>query len=118
MVAPGIMGKSFIRNEEIVERVFSAACDYYGCGASFFKQRTNERRVVEPRHIVIYLLRKETTLTVKEIGTIFNVHYSTVINSSRIVEGRLSINDEQTVRAVSVISGLILEHNLLTNVDI
>ena len=49
-------------------------------------------KLTEPRKVCAYLCRKHTGLSCKELGTLFNRDFSTIIYFQKDIEFRLSSN--------------------------
>jgi chromosomal replication initiation ATPase DnaA len=103
-VAPGLPRAE---KEITPELVIAAACEYFGCSVKQLKQKTNHRKVVEPRQILMYLLRTEAGLSFVRVGSLLGHHYSTVIHTMKVIKDRLSINDELTMVSISSIKTMI-----------
>lgn len=98
-VIPGI-----VNTHPTADRIISYVCD-------FFKQKKEDlvgpkRKVefVNPRHIAIYLIRKQTGETYSNIGKKFNRNHTTAINAIRKINGFIEIKDFDTLKAIVTIS--------------
>lgn len=69
-----------------------------------------KRNFVTPRHIAMYLLLKNTNLTLKGIGEIFNRDHTTVINARVVIENYKFCKDENIIHALTEI-----QNNLRVN---
>jgi chromosomal replication initiation ATPase DnaA len=61
----------------LVERVATE----YGVSVGELRSRTNERRIVNPRQIAIYLVRQHTQASLHQIGDYFRKHHTTALHS-------------------------------------
>ena len=71
-------------------------------GTDRFKQK------VFARHLFCYFARTKTNATLLQIGNALNRHHSTVINSLRLIDDMISIDDELTKDYVQKIDSYIL----------
>lgn len=86
-----------IRSENIVELV----CDMYGVTDEQLKHKTRERRVVEARHVLSWVLVKKMGLTLSEVGKTFlgGRDHTTVINSIERFNNIYDTEDEFRIKA-------------------
>ncbi len=75
-----------IPNDAIVEKVLLRVSKKYGVSVEDLKSKKKTDRIASARHIAIYIIRKLTDMSLKEIGKIFGRDYSTVISSINKVE--------------------------------
>jgi len=103
-VVPGL--KSKIKNlKRIVqiEDIISSVCVYFGKDFDTITRKDRSHKAVVIRMIICYLLRKHTTLTLKQIAEQLNpaiTDHTTVIYAIRFVEGQLSINNDNHVQTI------------------
>ena len=65
----------------MVERILSVVCKHYDVPTDDIKSKKKTENIANARHTAIYLIRNITTLSLKEIGAIFNRDHATVIAS-------------------------------------
>lgn len=70
-----------IPTDAMVERILSAVSKKYGVDVESMKSKKKTDTVAKARHAAIYLIREMTSLTLKEIGGIFDRNHATVISS-------------------------------------
>ena len=70
----------------MVERILSAVSKKYGVSVDDVKSKKKTDSIANARHVAIYIIRKLTDLSLKEIGKIFGRDHSTVISSVSKVE--------------------------------
>ena len=73
-------------------------CDFYGLTPVQVKGKSRLRGYVKARFISMYLLRKRTGLTLKEIGRIFHRDHTSIIHACQTIDEVLSLkydNDYQ-----------------------
>ena len=75
-----------IPNDAVVEKVLLRVSKKYGVTVEDLKSKKKTDRIASARHIAIYIIRKLTDMSLKEIGKIFGRDYSTVISSLNKVE--------------------------------
>jgi chromosomal replication initiator protein len=92
-----------VKNEITEDQVIHATCQYFKISIGSLRRRIRVRRIVEPRQILMYLLRIEAGLTFMKIGELLNIDHSTVVHTMKIINNRLSINDEITTTAINKI---------------
>jgi len=67
--------------------IISAVCGYYKVEYYDLTTKSRKRKFVEPRMIIIWLLRKYTNLSLKTIGAMFgNRDHSTMIYSAEAIK--------------------------------
>ena len=67
--------------------------------------RSNNRKqeVVRGRQIAMYQIRKNTTLSLQEIGNIFNKDHATVIHALKVVQDIIDTRDKKYLYLVETI---------------
>lgn len=75
-----------IPTDAMIERVLSAVSKHYGVDVESLKSKKKTDSVAKARHVAIYLIRTLTSLTLKEIGGIFDRNHATVMASIDNVE--------------------------------
>ena len=63
-----------------------AVAKVYGVSVEDLKSRQKTDSVAKARHVAIYVIKKLTSMTLKEIGAVFGRNHTTVLNSLDIVE--------------------------------
>ena len=66
----------------LVERILTTVGEKYGVSVEDLKSKTKTASVANARHIAIYLIRKETNMSFKDIGKIFGGRDHTTIMAS------------------------------------
>ena len=72
--------------DTMIDRILSTVSKKYGIPVDDIKSRKRNDSISRARHIAIYIIRKLTDLSLKDIGKIFDRNYSTVISSIDNVE--------------------------------
>ena len=75
-----------IPNDAVVEKVLLRVSKKYGVSIEDLKSKKKTDRIASARHVAIYVIRKLTDMSLKEIGKIFGRDYSTIISSINKVE--------------------------------
>ncbi len=75
-----------IPTEIIVEKTIKVVCDFYGVSEDDLKSSKRTSNISNARHTAIYILKKLTELSLKDIGSLFNRNHATVISSINTVE--------------------------------
>lgn len=76
-----------------VEAIQKAVADYYGLSIREIKSKSRIKTVALPRQIAIYLIRKQTDLGFKEIGSLFGgKDHTTILHGYRKISTELKNN--------------------------
>ena len=75
-----------IPTDVIVERALKIVGDHYGVTEEELKSSKRTGNIANARHAAIYVIKKLTELTLKDIGNIFNRNHSTVLSSLNTVD--------------------------------
>ena len=75
-----------IPTDAMIERVLTAVSKHYGVDVESLKSKKKTDTIAKARHVAIYLIRNLTSLTLKEIGGIFDRNHATVMSSIDYVE--------------------------------
>lgn len=75
-----------IPTSAMVERIISAVCKKYGVTEEDIKSKKKTENIANARHIVIYIARKITNLTLQDIADILSRNHSTILSSINKVE--------------------------------
>lgn len=70
----------------MIERILTAVSKHYGIEVDDIKSTKRSENIAGARHVAIYLLKNMTSLTLREIGGVFNRNHSTVKSSLDVVE--------------------------------
>ncbi len=81
---------------QLVEKIQKETAHHYGIKVQAFETETRLRAITLPRQIAIYLIRKHTQLSFKDIGRIFGgKDHSTILHAFQKIES--SINQDKTI---------------------
>ena len=88
--------------EALIEKILMAVAKAYGTTVEDLKSRQKTDTIANARHVAIYIIKKLTDLTLKEIGAIFGRNHSTILSSIDTVERNMrTINGyEAQVKAI------------------
>ncbi len=75
-----------IPNDAMVEKILLHVSKKYGVPIDDIKSKKKTDSIANARHVSIYIIRKLTDLSLKEIGKIFGRDHSTVISSINKIE--------------------------------
>ncbi len=82
-----------VSREVSVEYIQKTVCEFIGITTELLKENTRKREVVNARQISMYLAKKYTKNSLKEIGRHFgNKDHSTVIHSIQVVDNLLEVD--------------------------
>lgn len=85
-----------LKSKRVVDEeiIFERVCEFFNISAKEIKSKDRHRRLYEPRQIAIFLIKKNTNLSLGEIGKMFgNRDHTTVIHSANIVKNLLKNNE-------------------------
>ena len=77
--------------------ILSATCNYFQVKEISVLGKSRLRKLVIARMCAMYLMRKKTDYTLKEVGEFFNRDHTTVIHSIRFITDQLSIPDTNDI---------------------
>ena len=89
----------------LINKIISTVCKYYGVSVDEIKSKKKTDAVANARHIAIYIIRKLTDKSFKEIGNIFSRDHTTVMASC----DRVTTNIKTMIKTDSDIKKLIKE---------
>ncbi len=72
--------------EALIERILMSVSKAYGITVEDLKSKKKTDSIANARHVAIYVIKKLTDLTLKEIGAIFGRNHSTILSSIEKVE--------------------------------
>ena len=75
-----------IPNDAMVEKILIHVSKKYGVSVDDIKSKKKTDSIAGARHISIYIIRKLTDLSLKEIGKVFGRDHSTIISSINKIE--------------------------------
>ena len=75
-----------IPTDAMVEKILKQVSKKYGISLEDIKSKKKTDSIANARHISIYVIRKLTDLSLKEIGKVFGRDHSTIISSINKVE--------------------------------
>jgi chromosomal replication initiator protein len=71
--------------------VVSAVCRYYDITEEQLKERTRSPRIVEARHICIYLLTENKCMHQSAIARYFQMHHTSMIHACERVQNEIDV---------------------------
>ena len=100
------------RNEFVpsTDEIIDEVAKYYGINSQEIKGTSRTKEINVPRQISMYLIRHFTTLTLKEIGKVFNRDHTTVMHAIEKVE-KLVKEDQDTAEIIKDITANINARN-------
>ena len=75
-----------IPNDAMVEKIILHVSKKYGVSIDDIKSKKKTDNIANARHVSVYLIRKLTDLSLKDIGKIFGRDHSTIISSVNKIE--------------------------------
>lgn len=72
--------------EALIEKILMAVGKVYGVSVEDLKSRQKTDTVAKARHVAIYVIKKLTSMTLKEIGAVFGRNHTTVLSSLDTVD--------------------------------
>ena len=96
-VPPKLESFSYADNGNYCEYVESVVKDFYGLSQrEWTRYKDNSRRYSfsEARHVIAWIIRNSTNMTLEQMSVILNRHYSTIINSCKYVDSRCDVDNK------------------------
>jgi len=84
--------------DKVFEKCKKAVCNSLGISFEKIQSNTREKEVVEARHILVYLVRANSTITSKEMGALINRDHATVLNSEKVISAAFVGNKQLLVK--------------------
>jgi chromosomal replication initiator protein len=100
MSLPGIKQSANVKRSSNVPTLNPSTCDriclvvanYYNISLAELKSNTRKRRIALPRMIAMYFMYGRTSMTLLQIGKMFNRDHSTVIHSRTLINDLLKVD--------------------------
>lgn len=92
------MSKILLNDQKHARQIVDNVCDFYSLTIAQVKGKCRLRGYVKARFIAIYIIRKRTGLTLKEIGRLFHRDHTSIIHACQTIEEVISLrfdNDYQ-----------------------
>jgi chromosomal replication initiator protein len=78
-----------------IDSIQKAVADRYGIRQSQLKEKSNTKKIVEPRQVAMYLVKELTSASLPEIGRAFGgKHHTTVLHSIKKIEKSRQVDPE------------------------
>lgn len=88
---PGLKHRYAIKKYDNVFYIINAVANYYGITSLDIVKRTRKRPYVTARQIAIYLIKKNTDLSLKKVADYFGGYdHTTVIYTCRLIDDQIS----------------------------
>lgn len=85
------------------EMIIETVCDWFGITREEIRSNKRYRRLVEPRQIAMFLLKRYTNLSLKEIGLMFGGRdHTTTIHSATTVENLMQTSEDYRITVQSI----------------
>lgn len=84
------VGYKNVREELICEGIKFICCSFFKLDENLVKSKTRKKEIVECREFIVYHLRRNTKLTLKQIGKLVDRDHSNVVYLLDIFERKLS----------------------------
>lgn len=98
--------KEFLRSreddDEMVDKIFKYTCKKFVVSQEDLLGSRRTANVAFARHFAIYLVRKKTSYSTKQIAALFHKDHSTIINSTNVIENRIR-TDSVFARDLSIV---------------
>lgn len=88
------LDKSLLNDQKHANQIIDNVCDFYGLTHAQIKGKCRVRGYIKGRFISMYLLRKRTGLTLKEIGRMFHRDHTSIIHACQTIDEVLSLRYE------------------------
>ena len=100
-----------IPNDILIERILSSVSKHYGVSVEDIKSKKKTDSIANARHLSIYIIKKLTDLSLKDIGQIFRRDHSTVHSSVNKIETYIKTKNNYERDCCSHLSAYIRENN-------
>jgi hypothetical protein len=93
------------KNTVVVEMIQEEVAKFYGIDVKHLRVATRVQRILLPRQVAIFLLRKLTDLSLKEIGKLFGgKDHTTIMHCCQRIQTAIEVNDpiQKQVEAVEL----------------
>lgn len=106
-------------NNKTIDYIKSLISAYYEVDSSIFNSKKRNIQSIIPKHMAIYMARKNTNLALVQIGNIFNCDHSTVVYIEKKFSGHIEF-DKDFKNEVNEIQSIIdnKKIELSTNIDL
>jgi hypothetical protein len=113
--------REFVKNtnNKTVDYIKSLISAYYEVDISIFNSKKRNIESVKPRHMAIYMVKKNTNLPLVQIGNIFNCDHSTVVHVEKKFTNYIEFDKDfknEINEIQSIIDNKKIELN--TNIDL
>ncbi len=75
-----------------IDRIFEKVAKKYGITPDDIKSPKRTKDIAHARHVAIYIIRKQTNLSLPQIGKLFKRDHTTVLSSLKFIEKEISTN--------------------------
>lgn len=97
---PGIVSGKLFKADIIISQV----CKYFNTSPDKIKSKKRSMDLVLPRHIAMYLIRKNTPYALLNIGKLFYRDHTTVINAVKQIDNYYDTRNRMVIKAIDSIS--------------
>lgn len=85
----------FLNKEKHIEGISRIVFNYFNIPLEMIKEKNRNREFIVARQFTAYFIRKELAkITLKEIGSVFNLNHATVIHSLRNINDLVDVDSE------------------------
>jgi len=103
-IIPGLKNKAH-KLKRIVQAddITSNVLDYFNIDVDIIRTKNRCRKIVTARHIICYLLRKHTGMTLVQIAEYLKPaisDHTTVLHGIRYIEGQISAKNENDIKDI------------------
>ena len=88
------LDKSLYNDQKHANQIINNICDFYSLTPAQIKGKCRLRGHIKGRFIAMYLLRRRTGLTLKEIGRMFHRDHTSIIHAIKTIDEVLSLKYE------------------------
>lgn len=117
-----------VTQNKLMDFILKLVQNYYDVDEDYYKRKTRRYEILFPRQVAIYLIRKNTKLSLNSIGEKFEKNHATIINAIKRISGfmqvdkkvKTQVNDiQQTIslKSESALNGYNL-HELFYYIDL
>jgi hypothetical protein len=81
-----------VTQNKLMDFILKLVQNYYDVDEDYYKRKTRRYEILFPRQVAIYLIRKNTKLSLNSIGEKFEKNHATIINAIKRISGFMQVD--------------------------
>jgi len=99
-IIPGLKGRRTKTTEDVI---LNAVCNFYDIVFDVLTKKSRKMKIVEPRHVAMYLLCHYTSMSLKQIGELLGgFDHTTVIHAKNQINDLLCTDERLAERIMEI----------------